>query len=136
MGRILAIDYGEKRTGLAVTDSLQIVASPLKGLQTNNLEEFLQSYIESEDVEQIVIGMPEDEHGRTLHITEKIEKFSQNLKEKYPTMTISFVVENFSSKEAQQLMIQSNRKKKFRQQKENLDMFSALVILRRHLGHE
>lgn len=136
MGRILAIDYGEKRSGIAVTDSLQIVASPLQGLQTSQLTTFLEKYMQEEEVEKIVLGEPIDTYGRPLSITEKIKKYEAELKEKFPTIPIEYVIENYSSREAQQLMLQSKRKKKFRQQKENLDMFSALIILRRYLGHE
>ncbi len=133
MGRILAIDYGTKRTGLAVTDPLKIIATPLTTVQTEELIEFLKNYFRSEDVEEVVLGEPKDLKGEKTHSSGEIEKFKQNFKKDFPEILISSVDERFTSKIAEQSMIMGNTKKKYRREKGNLDKTSAVIILQDYL---
>lgn len=133
MGRIIAIDYGLKRTGLAVTDPLQIIASPLETVQTVTLMEWLKSYHEKEVVERIVVGMPVNLDQSDTHTTVPVKKLIENLKTSFPAIPISEIDERFTSKIAQQSMVLSGMKKKNRQKKENIDKISAAIILQSYL---
>lgn len=135
MGRILAIDFGAKRSGVAVTDSLQIIASPLKGMQTPRLLEFIVSYCSQEDVERVVIGYPTHADGRKTNLTIQIDDFKKELKQVFPDLPIENYDESYSSYDAKILLASTSKSKKQKQQKENLDMFAALVILRRYLNY-
>ena len=129
MGRILAIDYGLKRTGLAVTDPLKIIATPLETVETQNLLGNLAEYLAVESVEHIVIGMPVKLDGSNTHTTEPVLLFIEVLKQKFPRIPISVVDERFTSKIAQHAMIQGGVKKKDRRDKSNIDKISAVLIL-------
>jgi len=133
MGRIIAIDYGLKRTGIAVTDPLKIIASPLVTIPTENLIDWLKDYFVSEKVERIVIGMPTKLDQSDTHTTVPVKKLIQSLKTHFPEFPLSEIDERFTSKIAMQSMVLSGMKKKNRQKKENIDKISAAIILQSYL---
>lgn len=129
MGRILAIDYGAKRTGLAVTDPLQIIATGLCTVETKNIFSYLRKYFETEEVEKIVIGESKNLDNSKSQIADAIEKFAEKFKQEFPTKPIFWIDERFTSKMAKQSMLLSGMKKKKRQQKALVDEISATLIL-------
>jgi putative holliday junction resolvase len=133
MPKILGIDYGMVRTGLAITDDLQIIASPLQTVPTKELISTLQKIIEKEKISIVVLGEARKLDGSESPISKEQEKFVEVLKKKFPTITIERIDEAFTSKLAAQSMIASGMKKSDRQKKENLDMISAALILRSYL---
>lgn len=135
MGRILGIDYGQKRTGLAVTDPLQIIVSPLDHVETDQLQEFLEEYFENEQVEELVIGYPVHKDGSKTYLCGEIDEFLVALLKNNEQLKITKTDESFSSMEGGRLLAQAVTKKKKRREKGKLDMYSAVIILRRYLGH-
>lgn len=133
MGRILAIDYGTKRTGLAVTDPLQIIASPLDTIRTFQVITFLQKYHAEENIERFVIGMPKDLMNRDTDSTGFVRTFINLLKKNFPDLQIHQVDERFTSKMAKQAMIDGGMKKSDRRIKGNVDKLSATIILQSYL---
>lgn len=129
MPRILALDYGTKRTGIAVTDELKMIASGLTTVQTPELIEFLEDYFKNEKVERVLVGEPkqmDDTPSQSeVHIQEFLKKFS----EKFPEMPLERVDERFTSKMAMQSMIDGGLKKKKRRNKALVDEISATIIL-------
>ncbi len=136
MGRILAIDFGLKRTGLAVTDPLKIIASPLETVPTGRLLEWLKDYLQKEEVEAIVLGMPVNLDGTDTHTTAPVKKLMQHIKEKFPGIHIVFEDERFTSKMAMDAMISGGMKKKDRRRKGNVDKISASIILQSYLSKQ
>ncbi len=134
MGRILAIDYGTKRTGLAVTDPMQIIASGLTTVETNELIQYLKIYIEDEDVEKFVVGEPKQMDNTTSESEVHIQKFLEKLQKEIPQIPVVRVDERFTSKMAFQTMIDSGLKKKQRQNKALVDEISATLILQSYLA--
>jgi putative Holliday junction resolvase len=134
MGRILAIDYGRKRTGLAVTDPLKIIATALDTVMTADLLKYLKAYILKETVEQVVLGLPVNLKAEDTDVTAEVRAFSEVLKVNFPEIPIHFYDERFTSKMALQSMIDSGTKKKDRREKGNLDKISAVIILQSFLG--
>lgn len=135
MARIMALDYGGRRTGIAVTDPLQIIASPLTTVNTNELEKFLSGYFENEEVETLVVGQPTRYDGSFSDIESEILKFIERFQQKHPTVRVERINEMFTSKEAMQALIQSGVKKKQRRDKKLLDSTSASIILQDFLQH-
>lgn len=133
MGRILAIDYGEKRCGIAVTDNLKIIANGLQTVNTNELLTFLKSYFQKENVETIVVGEPKRMNNQPSSITPKIEKFILELSKAFPNIKVERMDERFTSKMALQTMIEAGLKKKDRQNKSLVDTISATIILQSYL---
>lgn len=134
MGRIMAIDLGTKRTGLAVTDPLGILANPLETIPTHNLLAYLENYQSKENVTEIVIGFPKSLDGKTTHMTGPVLALERKLKLLFPEKSISLVDERFTSKMAMQSMISMGSKKKDRKEKAgNLDKISAAIILQTYL---
>ncbi|MDG3583607.1 Holliday junction resolvase RuvX [Galbibacter pacificus] len=133
MGRILAIDFGGKRTGIAVTDELQIIASGLTTVPTAELLSFLKEYTSKETVDAIVVGQPKRLNNEFSDIEAEIRLFIHKLKEEIPKMEIERIDERFTSKMAFQSMIDSGVKKKNRRKKELLDEVSATLILQSYL---
>jgi putative holliday junction resolvase len=129
MGRILAIDYGLKRTGIAVTDPLRIIATPLETVATANLFEFLTNYLQKENVDEFVVGMPKTLSNEDSEIAPTVRKFVENLKLKFPEKSVHLADERFTSSMAMQAMIDGGMKKKDRQVKSNVDKISATIIL-------
>ena len=132
MGRILAIDYGGKRTGIAVTDPLKIIASPLQTVPTAEVFEFIKKYITQEDVELIIVGYPEYNKGEITPWQEKIINFAKEL-ERLTNLRVELFDESYTSKLASMAMVEGNMKKKNRQKKENLDKLSATILLQDYL---
>lgn len=135
MARILALDYGGKRTGIATTDPLQIIATPLTTVETKQLLTFLKDYCDKEEVEAIVIGKPTRHDGSDSAIEKYILEFIQKLKEVLPQLSISRINEMYTSKEAMQTLIASGVKKKKRRDKKLLDSTAATLILQEFLQH-
>ena len=133
MGRILAIDYGTKRTGLAVTDELQIIASGLTTVSTNELIPFLKDYIKKESVELFLIGEPKQMDNTASESEVYIQKFINVLEKEIPAIPIHRVDERFTSKMAFQTMIDSGLKKNQRKNKALIDEISATLILQSYL---
>ncbi|MFK2820657.1 Holliday junction resolvase RuvX [Flavobacteriaceae sp. LMIT009] len=133
MGRILALDYGKKRTGIAVTDELQIIASGLTTIETKDIFNFLKEYIASEKVETFVVGEPKQMDNTPSESEELIKKFLIQLQKNFPDIPIERVDERFTSKMAFQTMIDAGLKKKKRQNKALIDEISATLILQNYL---
>ena len=134
MGRILAIDYGLKRTGLAATDPLKIIASPLETVATVDLISWLAEYIQKEEVERIVIGMPVNLDMSDTHNTDPVRNFIEKITLQFPQIPVSAEDERFTSKIAQQAMVIGGMKKKDRRKKANVDKISATLILQSYLA--
>lgn len=134
MPRILAIDYGAKRTGLAVTDPSKIIASALETVPTDELLEYLKKYTQTEAVEAFVVGMPKNLDGTTTDGTAYVERFVVELKNSFPETPIHLHDERFTSKMAMQTMIAGGMKKKDRRVKGNIDKISAVIILQSFMG--
>lgn len=133
MPRIMAIDYGSKRCGIAVTDPLQIIANGLTTVSTHELFTFLENYFAKEEVETIVVGEPKRLNGTATHATPLVNAFVQQLSKKFPAKKIERVDERFTSKMAFQTMIDSGLKKKDRANKALVDEVSATIILQSYM---
>ncbi|MCH6235538.1 Holliday junction resolvase RuvX [Cognataquiflexum rubidum] len=134
MGRILAIDLGTKRTGIAVTDTLKMLANPLEMVETPKLIDFLTSYFKKEEVETIVLGYPRHLDGNPNEMTPKVISLKERLSKLFPDKKLVLVDERFTSKMAMQTMIAMGSKKKDRIEKAgNLDKVSAAIILQSYL---
>ncbi|WP_071146101.1 Holliday junction resolvase RuvX [Bacteroides ihuae] len=133
MSRILAIDYGRKRTGIAVTDTMQIIAGGLTTVATNELLDFILKYIKEEPVECIIIGLPRQMNNEVSESMQYIRPFINNLRKKIPDMTIELVDERFTSVLAHRTMLEAGLKKKDRQNKSLVDEISATIILQTYL---
>ncbi|MFT7420827.1 MAG: putative Holliday junction resolvase [Psychromonas sp.] len=129
MPRILAIDYGGKRSGLAVTDPLQIIATALETVPTKSLLAYLKVYLEKEEVDCFVVGAPTNLDGSDTDATAMVKAFSLTLQETFPNKKIHFIDERFTSKMAFQSMIDSGFSKKQRREKGNIDKIAATIIL-------
>jgi putative Holliday junction resolvase len=127
MSRIVAIDYGTKRVGIAVTDSLQIIATGLDTVHSKDIFTFLEEYFKKETVECLVVGWPKTLMNTPSSNTPHVKGFIKKLKEKFPNLKIEKVDERFTSQMAFQSMIDSGLKKKDRQNKEIVDMISATI---------
>lgn len=136
MPRILAIDYGQKRTGIAVTDEMQIIASGLTTIPSETAIAFLKEYFNKEKVEKVLIGEPKQMNGEPSQSTEIIEKFVTVFATTFPEMKIERVDERFTSKMAFQTMIDSGLKKKQRQNKALVDEISATIMLQDYLARK
>lgn len=133
MARILALDYGTKRTGIAVTDELQIIASGLTTVETKELLLFLNDYFAEETVELVLVGEPRQRDGTHSSVEEEIGKFLLEYAKKFPDIPLQRVDERYTSKMAFQTMIDSGLKKKQRQNKALIDEISATIILQTYL---
>lgn len=133
MGRIICLDYGLKRTGIAVSDPMQIIASPLDTIATQELMPFLKTYIATEPVDKILIGEPYNLDGTETHATKPVKDFIRRLKKVFPHIVIETVDEQFSSKMAVRAMIEMNLKKKKRSEKGMIDRMAAALLLKEYL---
>ena len=133
MARILAIDYGKKRTGLAVTDPLKIIANGLTTVDTQKLFDFLKDYVAKEEVEKIIIGLPYQLDGRPTDATPSVLHCIRRLKNSFPTIPIVSVDEQFSSKLASRAMVEMGMKKKDRQKRELVDEIAATILLQEYM---
>lgn len=133
MARILAIDYGKKRTGLAVTDPLQIIAGGLATVSTSTLMKWLVEYFQKEQVQQVVVGEPRQNDGSPSENHQRVMMFVNNFKKKFPDIPVALYDERFTSVIAHQTMIDAGLKKKARQNKALVDEISATIILQSYL---
>ena len=133
MGRILAIDYGRKRTGIAVSDPLQLIANGLTTVPTHQLLTYILDYVAHEQVERILVGLPKQMNNEASESMKYIEPFVRSLKKKLPEMPIEYVDERFTSVLAHHAMLEGGLKKKDRQDKALVDEISATIILRVYL---
>ncbi len=129
MGRILAIDYGQKRCGLAVTDPLKLIAHALETVPTAGLDAYLADYLQREEVETVVVGLPLQMDATPSESTRYIEPFVKRFRKRYPQIPVERVDERFTSKIAFQTMLDAGLKKKKRQDKGLVDALSATLIL-------
>lgn len=133
MARLLSIDYGSKRSGLAVTDPMQIIATGLTGLHTKNLETYLTDYFKIEEVEKVIIGHPTNLDDSDTHATPLVQAFINRFKKIFPHIPIIKVDERFTSKMASRSMVESGMKKKDRQNKNLVDEIAATIMLQEYL---
>ncbi len=133
MARILSIDYGGKRTGIAVTDPLQIIATGLCTVETQKLMPFLKDYLSKETVELVIIGMPTNWDDSGTHATPLVKKFIEAFKKIFPLMPVREVDERYTSKLASQAMLQMGLKKTARRNKALVDEIAATIMLQEHL---
>ncbi len=133
MARVLAIDYGQKRVGVAVTDDLQIIASGLTTVHVKDIIVFLEEYLNKHEVETIVVGLAMDLKNQPAQSARFIEPFVKHITKKFPQVKIERVDERFTSKMAFQTMIDGGLKKKARQNKALVDQISATIILQSYL---
>ncbi len=133
MARILSIDYGKKRTGIAVTDPLQIIANGLATVSTSELLSYLKDYLSREQVEKIIIGRPMQTNGQPSENLQRVEQFVNRWKKEMPDVPVEYVDERFTSVLAHQAMIDGGLRKKARQDKALVDKISATIILEDYL---
>ena len=136
MPRILSIDYGSKRTGIAVTDPLKIIATGLTGLHTKDLEVFLTEYFAKEQVERVIIGHPTNMNDTDTHATPLVQAFINRFKKVFPNIPIEKVDERLTSKMAVKSMVESGMKKKDRQNKNLVDEIAATIMLQEFLQRQ
>jgi len=133
MPRILAIDYGGKRTGLAVTDPLQIIATGLATIESKELIPYLKKYCSTEQIELIIIGLPVNWDESDTHGTPLVKAAIKKLEKEFPQIPLKTVDERYTSKMAKDAMLQMGMKKKDRQIKGNVDIIAATIILQEYL---
>ena len=133
MSRILAIDYGRKRTGVAVSDAMQIIANGLTTVPTHELLDFITGYVQKEPVERILVGLPKQMNNEASESMKYIDPFVRSLKKRLPEIPVEFVDERFTSVLAHRTMLQAGLKKKDRQNKALVDEISATIILQTYL---
>ncbi len=136
MGRILAIDYGLKRVGIAVSDPLKIIANGLPTIAANELMDFLSTYFLRESVEKVIIGMPKKMNNELSQTSQQIIPFINLFKKKFPSIPIEEVDERFTSIMAHQAMIDGGLKKMDRRDKGTVDMVSATIILQDYMNRK
>jgi len=135
VGRILAFDYGKRRTGIAVTDPLQIISSGLTTVNTQQIFEYITAYLRTEQVDCFVVGFPTQmENSKPSHSAPLITKFIKQLKNKYPDIPVELEDEHYTSKLAVQAMIDGGLKKKQRRDKAMIDKVSASIILQSYMS--
>ena len=133
MARIMGIDYGTKKTGIAVTDSLQIICSGLDTIPTLTLYDFIKKYLETEEVEKIVVGMPLHEDGNPAQIAHLVVGFIRKLRKLYPAIEVVEWDERGSSKAAKEVILLSGTKKSKRRDKSLVDKIAAALILQDYM---
>ena len=133
MGRFLAIDYGQKRVGLAVTDELKMIATSLATVHAKDIFSYLSKYISKENVERIVVGEPKNMDNSSSDASRFIEPFVKKLKKQFPEIPVDRYDERFTSKIARQAILDAGLKKKARQNKALVDSVSAVLILQNYL---
>ena len=136
MARIICLDYGGKRTGIAVTDPLQIIATGLTTVDTKDLIPFLTAYFKQEAVDLLLIGEPMNLDDSPTHATPLVLKAIEQLKKKFPLLPIQTVDERYSSKNAVRAMVEMGMKKKDRQNKKTIDQIAATILLQEYLANK
>lgn len=133
MARILAIDYGTKRVGVAVSDPLQIIANGLETVATIDIFDFLKKYIAEEEVETLVVGMPMHLDGNPAQIADKVQLFIKEFQKLFPEILVETQDERFTSEDAKRIILQSGAKKKKRRDKSLVDKVAAVLILQDYM---
>jgi putative Holliday junction resolvase len=136
MGRILAIDYGRKRVGLAVTDSNKIIANRLDTISTHEIWNFLVEYFKKEEIEKVVVGYPKTLNNEASEAVKYINPFIKKFRQQHSGISLELIDERFTSKMAMRTMIDAGLKKKKRQDKKLVDGVSATIILQNYLEHQ
>ena len=136
MTRLLALDYGTKRVGIAVTDELQLIASGLCSVRTHDCMDFLIEYLSKESVSTIVMGMPKNLRNQNTDATPYVKGFAKQIRKQFPEMKVELIDERFTSKIAFQSMIDGGLKKKARQDKSLVDEVSATLILQSYMEQQ
>ena len=134
MSKFLAIDYGKKKTGIAITDSLNIIASPLTTVETSNLNSFLKKIIDKEQIVKVIVGDPKNLDNTLTDISLEVDTFINNLKKIFQKIEVIRIDERFTSKMAKQAILFSGVNKKRRQDKTLVDQVSATIILQSYLS--
>jgi len=134
MARILCIDYGLKRTGIAVTDPLKIIASGLTALDTKDVLPFLKNYFQQEQVELILLGEPKNLDDTDTHATSLVNEFQKKLQKEFPSIPVEKIDERYTSKMAVRAMLEMGMKKKDRRNKKNVDEIAATIMLQEYLA--
>lgn len=135
MARIVGLDFGTKKCGIAATDPLQIIVSAVGTIQTAEIYIFFENYMKTEDVEKLVIGLPKHRDGTETFLKKNIDVFAAKMKKSYPQLDIDFEDERMTSVEAKDIILKSGVKKSKRRDKTLVDKVSAVLILQRYLGH-
>lgn len=133
MGRIVAIDYGGKRCGIAVTDPMQIIATALTTVHSQELMDFLKQYVAQEEVDEFVVGEPMHMDGSPAQAAEMIDNFVVHLGRTFKDIPVARMDERFTSKMAERALVEGGMKKKNRREKGNVDMVSAVIILQSYM---
>ena len=136
MAKALGIDYGTKRTGIAITDAMQIIASGLTTVATHSLDDFISNLVQKETIECFVVGDPKNLDGTATDSTASTNAFIKRLQQKYPEIPIHQIDERFTSKIAKQSILASGIKKKARRNKALVDQVSATIILQNYLDYK
>lgn len=134
MARIISIDYGKKRTGLAVTDPMQIIATALDVVESEKLVNYLKSYFAKESVERIILGFPKNLKNEDTEMTPLVRELAERLKTVFPSIPLQLYDERFTTAIANRSMIESGMSKKDRQTKGNSDKISATILLQDYLS--
>lgn len=135
MARIMCIDYGKKRTGIAVTDPLQIISTGLNTIDTHKLLDYLKQYVSREEVELIVVGEPKNLDDSDTHATPLVRRFLKTLAKEFPQIPVTTVDERYTSKMARQAMLEMGMKKKERRNKRNVDEIAATMMLQEFMAN-
>lgn len=135
MGRLLAIDYGRKRTGIAVTDPLQLIANGLTTVATHELTDFLKDYVSREAVDEIIVGLPVQTNGQASENQQRVRQFVARLRKLMPDVPVVFYDERFTSVLAHRAMIDGGLRQKQRRDKALVDTISATIILQSYMEH-
>ncbi len=135
MGRYLAIDYGKKRCGIAITDPLRIIATALDTVPSHELMNYLSAYLKKEPVDVVVLGKPLGE-GSSAETLLLVQRFASAFSKRFPGVNIAWIDERFTSRMASRAMVEGGMKKKERRKKENIDKISAVIILQSYLEQE
>ncbi len=136
MGRVIAIDFGLKRTGLAVTDPLRIIATALETVESKDLMRFLEDFCRREAVDGIVLGLPKNLDGSDTDVTANVRLLEAELRRRFPTLFIESVDERFTSKLAQETLMASGKRRMARREKGQLDRISATIMLQGWLARK
>jgi putative Holliday junction resolvase len=129
VGRIIAIDYGQKRVGVAVSDPMKMIANGLTTLHPDEVLPYLKDYLDKEKIDTIVVGYPKQMNNKDSEAVQHIKPFIKKLKKQFPDIPVELEDERFTSRMAQDAMVQGGMKKKQRQNKANVDKISATIIL-------
>ncbi len=135
MGRLLAIDYGRKRTGIAVSDPLQLIANGLTTVATHELTDFLKDYVGREAVDEIIVGLPVQTNGQASENQQRVRQFVARLRKLMPDVPVVFYDERFTSVLAHRAMIDGGLRQKQRRDKALVDTISATIILQSYMEH-